>query len=115
MASASTAGYVRSSCGRSTPPTARRCSRCSSKPPACTRAPHAQTAGAAEHRSPSTAARLPRMELWIPDQAGREALGELPAGVACNLYRREGPPPAAIAGAEFLVPSHDTAGLLELL
>jgi phosphoglycerate dehydrogenase-like enzyme len=55
------------------------------------------------------------VELWIPDQAAREALGELPGTVACHLYPREGPPPAAIAGAEFLVPSHATRGLLELL
>jgi phosphoglycerate dehydrogenase-like enzyme len=55
------------------------------------------------------------VELWIPDQAGREALGELPGGVACNLYPRTGPPPASIAPAEFLVPSHATKGLLELL
>jgi phosphoglycerate dehydrogenase-like enzyme len=55
------------------------------------------------------------VELWIPEQAGREALGELPADVACHLYPRQGPPPPALAEAEFLVPSHATRGLIELL
>ena len=55
------------------------------------------------------------MQLWIPDQEGREALGELPDGVSCRAFARRGPPPAEIVDAEFLVPSHATAGLLELL
>jgi phosphoglycerate dehydrogenase-like enzyme len=55
------------------------------------------------------------VELWVPDQQGREQLGELPAGVRCRMFARRGPPPAQIVGAEFLVPSHATAGLLELL
>jgi phosphoglycerate dehydrogenase-like enzyme len=54
------------------------------------------------------------MRLWIPDQPGREALGELPEGVSCHLYRRQEPPPRAIIDAEFLVPSWRTEGLFEL-
>jgi phosphoglycerate dehydrogenase-like enzyme len=55
------------------------------------------------------------VQLWIPDQPGRENLGELPADVHCRLFARRGPPPAEILDAEFLVPSHATAGLRELL
>jgi phosphoglycerate dehydrogenase-like enzyme len=55
------------------------------------------------------------VELWIPDQDGREALGQLPDEVRCNLFPRKGPPPGEIVKAEFLVPSHATRGLLELL
>jgi phosphoglycerate dehydrogenase-like enzyme len=55
------------------------------------------------------------VQLWIPDQEGREAIGELPAPVRCELFPRDGPPPEAITGAEFLVPSHATRGLRELL
>jgi phosphoglycerate dehydrogenase-like enzyme len=55
------------------------------------------------------------VQLWIPDQQGREGLGELPRDVDCRLFSRRGPPPAEILDAEFLVPSHATAGLPELL
>ena len=55
------------------------------------------------------------VQLWIPDQEGREAIGELPPPVRCELFPRDGPPPEAITGAEFLVPSHATRGLRELL
>jgi phosphoglycerate dehydrogenase-like enzyme len=68
------------------------------------------------HRAPKRGrATLPIVQLWIPDQQGREALGELPADVRCRLFARRGPPAAQIVDAEFLVPSHATAGLLELL
>jgi phosphoglycerate dehydrogenase-like enzyme len=55
------------------------------------------------------------VELWIPDQAGRDAIGKLPDEVNCRLFPRKGPPPAEITDAEFLVPSHVTRGLRELL
>lgn len=55
------------------------------------------------------------MELWIPDQAGRGAVGELPDDVRLNVFARKGPPPDVVLNAEFLVPSHATRGLLELL
>jgi phosphoglycerate dehydrogenase-like enzyme len=55
------------------------------------------------------------VQLWIPDQEGSDELGELPDSVCLRLFPRRGPPPAQIVGAEFLVPSHATAGLLELL
>jgi phosphoglycerate dehydrogenase-like enzyme len=55
------------------------------------------------------------VELWIPDQAGRESLGPLPEVVQLRLFPRDGPPPQDIVGAEFLVPSHVTRGLRALL
>ena len=55
------------------------------------------------------------MELWVPDQAGRESLGPLPEAVRLRLFPRRGPPPRDILGVEFLVPSHVTKGLRALL
>ena len=45
------------------------------------------------------------MNLWIPDQAGRDAIGELPEDVSLGLIPRDGEPPEEILDAEFLVPS----------
>jgi phosphoglycerate dehydrogenase-like enzyme len=56
-----------------------------------------------------------RVQLWIPDQEGHDALGDLPDGVRCRLFARRGPAPAEIVDAEFLVPSHATSGLRERL
>lgn len=55
------------------------------------------------------------VELWVPDQDGRESLGALAAPISCHAFARRGPPPPQILDAEFLVPSHATRGLLELL
>ncbi len=44
------------------------------------------------------------MNLWIPDVAGREAVGELAPEVTLGLIPKEGSLPGAIADAEFLVP-----------
>jgi phosphoglycerate dehydrogenase-like enzyme len=55
------------------------------------------------------------VELWIPEQDGRDAIGELPGDVSCHLFPRIGPPPDEILRAEFLVPSHATRGLRRLL
>ncbi len=45
-----------------------------------------------------------RLNLWIPDVAGREALGELPETVTMGLIPPAGELPGALLGAEFLVP-----------
>jgi phosphoglycerate dehydrogenase-like enzyme len=55
------------------------------------------------------------VNLWIPDQAGGEALDKLPAGVVCRHYPPQGPLPTAILDAEFLVPSARTSGIHEQL
>jgi phosphoglycerate dehydrogenase-like enzyme len=55
------------------------------------------------------------VNLWIPDQPGHEALGELPAGVVCRRFPLQGPLPPALLDAEFLVPSQRAPGLCELL
>jgi phosphoglycerate dehydrogenase-like enzyme len=55
------------------------------------------------------------VELWVPDQEGRESLGPLPETVRMGLFARDGPPPPEIVEAEFLVPSHATKGLRALL
>jgi phosphoglycerate dehydrogenase-like enzyme len=55
------------------------------------------------------------MNLWVPDRADRDALGELPEGVALNLIPSEGEPQQAILDAEFLVPGPENLGVLELL
>jgi phosphoglycerate dehydrogenase-like enzyme len=44
------------------------------------------------------------VNLWIPDRAGHEAIGELPEGVTLNLIPRAGDLPPAATNAEFLVP-----------
>jgi phosphoglycerate dehydrogenase-like enzyme len=44
-----------------------------------------------------------RVNLWIPDREGREALGALPGGVSLGLIPPAGELPAGVAEAEFLV------------
>jgi phosphoglycerate dehydrogenase-like enzyme len=44
------------------------------------------------------------VNLWIPDQAGQEALGELPTSVALGLIPPGGELPDGLLDAEFLVP-----------
>jgi phosphoglycerate dehydrogenase-like enzyme len=55
------------------------------------------------------------VNLWIPDRAGREALGELPKSVALGLIPPDGQLPPAILDAEFLVPSPGDRRIGELL
>jgi phosphoglycerate dehydrogenase-like enzyme len=55
------------------------------------------------------------VNLWLPDQDGRHAVGELPAEVACSTYPRPGPAPEGILAAEFLVPSARVRWLRELI
>jgi phosphoglycerate dehydrogenase-like enzyme len=55
------------------------------------------------------------VNLWIPDRADRDAIGELPEQVALNLIPGEDEPPKAILDAEFLVPGPENHGVLELL
>jgi phosphoglycerate dehydrogenase-like enzyme len=55
------------------------------------------------------------VNLWIPDRADRDAVGELPGRVTLNLIPRDGEPPRAILGAEFLVPGSENPCVLELL
>ena len=58
---------------------------------------------------------MPRVNVWIADRVGREALGELPGRVSLGLIPRDGDPPAALLGAEFLVPGAGDMRTLELL
>jgi phosphoglycerate dehydrogenase-like enzyme len=55
------------------------------------------------------------VDLWIPDRAGRDAVGELPECVTLGLIAPDGEPPRAILQAEFLVPGSDDPGVLDLL
>jgi phosphoglycerate dehydrogenase-like enzyme len=55
------------------------------------------------------------VNLWIPDRAGRDAVGELPDGVSLGLIPSDGELPATILQAEFLVPAAGDRRLLELL
>lgn len=55
------------------------------------------------------------MNLWIPDQPGYTAFGELPEAVVCRRFSLSGSIPDAILDAEFLVPSWRGGGLQELL
>ncbi len=55
------------------------------------------------------------MDVWIPDRAGRDAVGDLPADVALRLIAPDGEPPEAILEAEFLVPGSDDPRVLDLL
>jgi phosphoglycerate dehydrogenase-like enzyme len=69
-------------------------------------------------RSPRESARpytLQRVNLWIAEREGQEAIGELPEGVALDLIPRDGDPPATIRQAEFLVPSARDARVRGLL
>jgi phosphoglycerate dehydrogenase-like enzyme len=56
-----------------------------------------------------------QVNLWIPDRADRDAVGELPEPIALGLIPPEGAPPREILDAEFLVPGSDNPGVLELL
>lgn len=53
--------------------------------------------------------------MWIPDEPGHEAVGDLPDGVALGLIPREGELPREILGAEFLVPPPGDRRTSELL
>ena len=55
------------------------------------------------------------MNLWIPDQAGHDALGQLPEDVSLHLIPSDGELPDALLGAEFLVPSAGDSRALQLL
>jgi phosphoglycerate dehydrogenase-like enzyme len=55
------------------------------------------------------------VNLWIPDRAGHDAVGELPDGVSLSLIPRDGELPDAILGAEFLVPGAGDRRVLEVL
>jgi phosphoglycerate dehydrogenase-like enzyme len=55
------------------------------------------------------------VNLWIPDRAGRGAVGQLPEDVALGLIPPDGEPPEEILDAEFLVPSAGDRRLLALL
>lgn len=58
---------------------------------------------------------LGHVNLWIPDRADRDAVGELPGRVKLNLITCDGEPPEAILDAEFLVPDSENLRVLELL
>ncbi len=58
---------------------------------------------------------LDPVNLSIADQAGKEAIGELPEGVSLALIPREGELPDAIIDTEFLVPGAGDRRVLELL
>ena len=55
------------------------------------------------------------MNLWIPDKAGQDAIGELQESVALGLLPRDGEIPDAILDAEFLVPPSGDPRLHELM
>jgi phosphoglycerate dehydrogenase-like enzyme len=55
------------------------------------------------------------VDLWIPDRADRDAIGELPDDVTLGLIGPDGTPPRAILDAEFLVPGSDEPRVLNLL
>jgi phosphoglycerate dehydrogenase-like enzyme len=58
---------------------------------------------------------LRRVNLWIPDQRGHDAVGTLPEGVSLCLIPRDGELPRAVLEAEFLVPSARDHRIYELL
>jgi len=55
------------------------------------------------------------VNLWIPDRAGHDAVGELPDGVSLGLIPSDGEMPGAILDAEFLVPGAGDRRVLKLL
>jgi phosphoglycerate dehydrogenase-like enzyme len=63
----------------------------------------------------SPAYTLAHVDLWIPDRAGRDAVGELPEDVTLGLIAPDREPPEAILQAEFLVPGSDNPNVLDLL
>jgi phosphoglycerate dehydrogenase-like enzyme len=58
---------------------------------------------------------LGRVNVWIPDRAGREAIGELPEDVTLNFVPADGGLPSTILDAEFLVPTVDDHRTTDLL
>ncbi len=66
-------------------------------------------------RSRNAALHSSRVDLWIPDAVGRDALGQLPDDVVLGLIPADGELPVAIREAEFLVPRSGDARVLELL
>jgi phosphoglycerate dehydrogenase-like enzyme len=56
-----------------------------------------------------------RVNLWVPDRTGRDAIGTLPDGVALGLIPPDSEPPPAILDAEFLVPGSGDHRVLQLL
>ncbi|HEY5194291.1 MAG TPA: 2-hydroxyacid dehydrogenase [Solirubrobacteraceae bacterium] len=57
---------------------------------------------------------LDHVNLWVPDRADRDAIGELPEGVTLNLIPEEGAS-NDLLDADFLVPGSDKPFVLELL
>ncbi len=57
---------------------------------------------------------LEHVNLWVPDRADHDAVGELPEGVHLSLIP-DGGAPSEILDAEFLVPGSDDHSVLELL
>lgn len=55
------------------------------------------------------------VNLWIPDRTGKDAVGDLPAGVSLNLIPPEGELPDGILDAEFLVPGAGDTRIREAL
>jgi phosphoglycerate dehydrogenase-like enzyme len=55
------------------------------------------------------------VNLWIPDRAGHDAIGELPESVSLGLIAPDGELPDAVLAAEFLVPGPRDIRLYELL
>jgi phosphoglycerate dehydrogenase-like enzyme len=55
------------------------------------------------------------VNLWIPDRAGREAVGELPEGVSLGLVPDAGELPEEILDAEFVVAGGSDRRLIEQL
>jgi phosphoglycerate dehydrogenase-like enzyme len=55
------------------------------------------------------------VRLWIPDQVGHDAVGDLPDGVVVGLIARDGELPEEILEAEFLVPGAGDRRVLRLL
>jgi phosphoglycerate dehydrogenase-like enzyme len=55
------------------------------------------------------------VNLWIPDKAGRDAIGQLPQGVSLGLIPHDGGLPDGILDAEFLVHPSGDSRLYDLL
>jgi phosphoglycerate dehydrogenase-like enzyme len=55
------------------------------------------------------------VHLWIPDRAGKDAVGPLPDGVSLELIPSDGELPSTIVDAEFLVPVTTDARIKERL
>lgn len=55
------------------------------------------------------------MNVWIPEETGRDAVGELPDGVELGLIPRDGEVPRAMLDVEFLVPIAGDSRIGDLL